>query len=392
VVLVLAPAAASQVAADPSVAALAKALREPGLSRARTAAVVIDLSDRRRIYAQNPDKPLAPASNEKLAVALAALHELGAGFRIETVVLGRGARQGAVWKGDVILKGYGDPSLHTDDLRALAASLEELGIEEIDGRVLGDETYFDDRRTAPGWKPSFYKLECPPLSALVVDRAVLDGRTRDEPALAAARSFTRTLERAGIEVAGKAGKGSAGNATLVLARVYSPPIRKLVDHMNSDSDNFVAEMLLKQLGARELADGSTAAGARIVRRVLATRGVPLAGVVIMDGSGLSRLDRLTASALAALLMSGWNDPAISRAFRASLAVAGVNGTLEDRMTDGPAHRVVRAKTGTTNEASALAGYVGSGYVFAILMNGDPIPYWAARTAQDRFAQLLARSL
>jgi D-alanyl-D-alanine carboxypeptidase/D-alanyl-D-alanine-endopeptidase (penicillin-binding protein 4) len=112
----------------------------------------------------------------------------------------------------------------------------------------------------------------------------------------------------------------------------------------------------------------------------------------VDGSGLSRLDRLTASALAALLISGWNDPAIGRPFRASLAVAGVNGTLEDRMTDGPAHGVVRAKTGTTNEASALAGYVGSGYVFAILMNGAPIPYWAARTAQDRFAQLLARSL
>jgi D-alanyl-D-alanine carboxypeptidase/D-alanyl-D-alanine-endopeptidase (penicillin-binding protein 4) len=126
--------------------------------------------------------------------------------------------------------------------------------------------------------------------------------------------------------------------------------------------------------------------------VLAERGVPLAGVRIVDGSGLSRLDRLTARALAALLVVAWRDPALRGPFVASLAVAGVNGTLEDRMTRGPARGVVRAKTGTTDRASALAGYVGAAYVFAILMNGDPIPYWSARTAQDRFAQVLARAL
>jgi D-alanyl-D-alanine carboxypeptidase len=62
------------------------------------------------------------------------------------------------------------------------------------------------------------------------------------------------------------------------------------------------------------------------------------------------------------------------------------------MTRGPARGVVRAKTGTTDRASALAGYAGSGYGFAILMNGNPVPYWSARAAQDRFAQRLARAL
>jgi D-alanyl-D-alanine carboxypeptidase/D-alanyl-D-alanine-endopeptidase (penicillin-binding protein 4) len=91
-------------------------------------------------------------------------------------------------------------------------------------------------------------------------------------------------------------------------------------------------------------------------------------------------------------VSAWRDPALGGPFRASLAIAGVNGTLADRMRTGPARGVVRAKTGTTGIASALAGYVGGGYVFAVLMNGNPIPYSSARAAQDRFAQLLAGSL
>jgi D-alanyl-D-alanine carboxypeptidase/D-alanyl-D-alanine-endopeptidase (penicillin-binding protein 4) len=204
--------------------------------------------------------------------------------------------------------------------------------------------------------------------------------------------FTRALEQGGIDVAGRAGLGSARPGAATLARVASPTVSQLVDHMNTESDNFVAEMLLKQLGARAGTGGTTAAGAVVVRRVLAERGVPLAGVRIADGSGLSRLDRLTAKALAALLLSAWNDPRLRGPFVASLAVAGVNGTLENRMTRGPARGIVRAKTGTTDLSSALAGYAGSGYAFAILMNGNPVPYWSARVAQDRFAQILARAL
>jgi D-alanyl-D-alanine carboxypeptidase/D-alanyl-D-alanine-endopeptidase (penicillin-binding protein 4) len=193
-------------------------------------------------------------------------------------------------------------------------------------------------------------------------------------------------------VAGKPGRGVAGSDAVTLAVVRSPAVARLVDVMNTESDNFVAEMLLKQIGARVRGAGTTAAGAAVVRAELAERGVPLAGVRIVDGSGLSRLDRLTARALGALLRSAWQDPSVKRPFVASLPVAGVNGTLADRMQTGPAHRVVRAKTGTTSRASALAGYAGSGYLFAVLVNGNPVSYWSARAAQDRFAQVLARAL
>jgi D-alanyl-D-alanine carboxypeptidase/D-alanyl-D-alanine-endopeptidase (penicillin-binding protein 4) len=162
--------------------------------------------------------------------------------------------------------------------------------------------------------------------------------------------------------------------------------------MNKMSDNFTAEMLMKHLGAQFRDQGTTAAGATVVRAELKSRGVPLAGVRLADGSGLSLLGRLTARAVGRLLVSAWGDPAVRPALVASLPIAGVDGTLEDRMRTGPARRRVRAKTGTTATASSLSGYVGTRYVFSILQNGHPIAWLSARKAQDRFARVLARAL
>jgi D-alanyl-D-alanine carboxypeptidase/D-alanyl-D-alanine-endopeptidase (penicillin-binding protein 4) len=115
----------------------------------------------------------------------------------------------------------------------------------------------------------------------------------------------------------------------------------------------------------------------------------MTGVRIVDGSGLSRSDRITPRALAALLVGAWTDADLHDVLWDALPVAGVNGTLEDRMRRFPARGVVRAKTGTTNVASALSGYVRDRYAFAIVQNGHPISTWWARIAQDRFAQALA---
>jgi D-alanyl-D-alanine carboxypeptidase/D-alanyl-D-alanine-endopeptidase (penicillin-binding protein 4) len=148
-------------------------------------------------------------------------------------------------------------------------------------------------------------------------------------------------------------------------------------------------MLLKELGAMQLGQGTSAAGAAVVMQELADAGVPTAGVRIVDGSGLSQLDRLTANAITALLRAAWSNPDVWPILRAALPVAGVNGTLADRMRTGPAHGTVLAKTGTTSEASALSGFVRGRYVFSILENGNPVSSWWARLAQDRFAQVLA---
>ena len=157
--------------------------------------------------------------------------------------------------------------------------------------------------------------------------------------------------------------------------------------MNRESDNFYAEMLLKQLAAAAGKPGTSAGGAGIVVAAMREAGIPVAGVRIVDGSGLSSLDRLTAAALVGVLREGAADPVIGRAFLDSLAVPGSGGTLSDRL---PALRgVVKGKTGTTNLACTLSGLIGRQIAFAVLEAGHPVSSWAARAAQDRFVTILA---
>ncbi|MDQ3823181.1 MAG: D-alanyl-D-alanine carboxypeptidase/D-alanyl-D-alanine-endopeptidase, partial [Actinomycetota bacterium] len=362
----------------------------PHVSPARSAALALDLTSGEIVYARNAGRSLAPASTAKLPLTYALLTTLGPSFRIQTEVVGRGEQRGAVWHGDLVLIGRGDPSLSRADLALLARTVRAKGIARVTGSVVGDESWFDARRTAPGWRASFYIRQSPPLSALVVDRGRYRGVVSRSPALAAAVVFREELRRAGVP-AGRATTGRAGPYGLPLAAVASPTLASLVRYMDRESDNFTAELLLKELGAVVAGEGTTTAGARVVTRELAASAVPLDGVRIVDGSGLSTLNRLTVAALVAMLEAAWADPTLRRPLLDALPVAGVNGTLEDRMRRPPARGQVLAKTGTTREASALAGYVRGRYVFAILQNGNPVSSWWARVAQDRFATVLAAS-
>ena len=383
--LVVSPAGAGD---SPLAKRLERALAVPHVSQARTAALAFDLQTGEALYTEHDGLPLAPASNEKLAIAYAALVTLGENFQIETDVLGRGTQDGTTWRGNLLLVGHGDPTLSTAGLLALARQVRAFGIRHVTGGVFGDESYFDARRTGAGWKSWFYVNECPPLSALTVDRGRYYGRTARQPALAAALLFRNALRQVGVSVGGT-GLGKARDSDSVLATVQSPPLSQIVAWMGRVSDNFTAEMLLKQIGAESGQPGTAAGGAAIVRSTLVDAGVPIAGVRLVDGSGLSSLDRLTARALAGILRAAWADPDVRPYFTSALPIAGISGTLHDRMRTPPARGNVQAKTGTTSLASALSGYVRKRYVFSVLQNGSPVSTYWARKAQDRFATLLA---
>jgi len=370
---------------------LDRALHSPAVSYAASGAEVVDLDTGQVVYAHNASIGLRPASNEKLTVTYAALTALGPAFRIETDVLGEGAQDGSVWRGNVVLKGYGDPMLSSADLAALARQVRGDGIATVTGRVVGDETWFDTRRTAPGWKAEFYLNESPPLSALIVDRGIVHGRTSRDPALSAAQLFAKALARAGVRVAHPAALGTADDHAVALGSVDSPPLESIVHSMDRVSDNFTAEMLTKELGAVQLGEGTTAAGLRVVYAQLASAGIPLAGVRLADGSGLSLLDRLTPAAIVALLRTMWGDPDLKPELEAALPTAGRTGTLEDRMRGTAAAGVVHAKTGTTDNSTALSGFAGDRYVFSVIVNGDPVSWIGSRAAEDRFAVDLAAS-
>jgi D-alanyl-D-alanine carboxypeptidase/D-alanyl-D-alanine-endopeptidase (penicillin-binding protein 4) len=381
---------ASTRAAPPQLSqVLGKALAARDIDPRRTAALAVDLETGQVVFATNTDRSLLPASAEKLPVAFAALHVLGPEYRFRTDVVGRGVRSGRVWDGNLVLVGLGDPTLGLDDLSGLARQVARLGIRRVEGRLLGDESHFDARRDGPGWKPSFVGIESRPLSALSVRGIAL--RTADGSASATVKAFAVALARQGIVVTGRRRAALEDTDATVLARDVSEPMRTIVRHMNRDSDNFVAEMVLKELGSTVTRRGSTAAGAFVVREALAAAEIPLDGVRIADGSGLSALDRLTARALVAILHTGATDPSIRDAFVTSLAVAGISGTMKNRLVRRPTKSRVIAKTGTTLRASALAGFIRRRYVFAVIQNGSPVPYWSARAAQDRFVTVLARA-
>src|SRR5213076_101036 len=127
---------------------LERALHVPHVSLGSTGAVAVDLATGETLYSRNGSLSLLPASNEKLTVTYAALTALGPEFRIETDVLQDDA-------GNVYPKGYGDPTLSSAQLTVLARRVRAAGVTQIAGSVLADESWFDSRRTAIGWKAQF---------------------------------------------------------------------------------------------------------------------------------------------------------------------------------------------------------------------------------------------
>ncbi len=263
----------------------------------------------------------------------------------------------------------------------------------ISGRVVADDGYFDAARNVANWRPSMTAY-CGPLSALTLNESFSsDGGYVADPALAAANALTKQLRAAGVRVAHAPARGVAPITATLAYTELSARLSSVLAAMNKPSDNFLAEELLKGLGAGLGDGGTTIAGAEVAKRFLQGIGVS-AGFRIRDGSGLSYQDKLTARTVLRILGAMARRPDFG-AFRRSLAVAGVDGTLKNRMRGTAAAGNVRAKTGTLNAASSLSGYVttanGHTLSFSLLMNGSPVPIDRAHAAQDAVAVLLARS-
>ncbi len=358
---------------------------------------------------------LVPASLMKVATATAALEVMSPDEVYSTQVFVRtDALQsvtGGVLSGDLYLRGGGDPVLSTPryvnrysgsrahtDITKLAdrvfAFLSAHGVTRIEGGLVGDDSWYPDRERdysqellseGPVWKSSFVTFNnSGPLSALLVNSGYSSysgspsqrGNARAaDPARHAAAVFDDLLEARGMVITRRptaAGSPAARERTL-LGAVESPPLGEILARMLSYSDNTIAEMLLKEIGRRTGGSdrASAAAGAQaILRQKLG----PLAdGLVITDGSGLSSHNRLTCAAVAEMLrLAGPGSPLVE-----GLSVAGEVGSLRNcAPVPSPAGNdglnVVRAKTGTLNDVSALAGAAvapnGEIVTFAMIVN------------------------
>jgi D-alanyl-D-alanine carboxypeptidase/D-alanyl-D-alanine-endopeptidase (penicillin-binding protein 4) len=329
-----------------------------------------------------------PASVQKLVTTAAALDRLGPDARFETAVLADGPIAEGVLQGDLYLRGTGDPSFGTPALRRLAERVGETGLEQVEGRVYGDESFFDRRRGGSGFGISPY---VGPLSALAFNRGSMLPLARGwqtDPPLFTAERMRVLLRSKRVDVDRRGRPGRTPADATALASVESPPLDALVRHTNHVSDNYYAEMLLKGLGARSGTAGSTAAGAGIAARFGRELGFRAR---VADGSGLSRANSISPRDVGRLLVEAQEEPWFDSFYR-SLPLAGKSGTLDKRMRGTPASGRCRAKTGTLSGVSALAGYCktrsGKRTAFAVLMNG--VNVWTARRIQDRIAAELAR--
>lgn len=371
---------ASALGRERLVAKTAAAMEKAG---PRSGALVRDLTTGEVIFELRAASDRIPASVEKLYTTAAALHRIGPGTRLNTDVVTGGLpdAEGRL-EGDLVIRGGGDPTLGASDIATLAGRVSSSGITSVAGSVVGDESRFDTRRGATGWGYSPWLGGS--IGALAVSRGWGDGG----PGISAARSFARALRARGVRVSGRTRTGTAPEGARRLARVSSPTIAELSRLINAPSDNFMAEVLLKELGARFGAAGTTRAGARVAIGVAAGFG---ARPRIADGSGLSRSNATSPREVMALI-TGMRRTPEGRAFERSLAIAGQTGTLASRMRGTRAAGNCRAKTGTLSDVSTLAGICrsasGHTIAFALLMNS--VSPARGRVLQDSIARSLAR--
>ena len=372
----------------------------------------------RSVYARAADELLTPASVEKLLTAVAAIEVLGADARLRTTVVAAAGPDGGVVAGDLWLVGGGDALLSTADyprrfrfqpqavtsVEALADAVVAAGITRVEGRLLGDESRYDTERYIDAWPARFFEQDqTGPMSALSVNDGWLtyppqwDVRVPDEvpapdPAAHAAGVLTELLRARGVTVVGGAGSATAPPDAVEVAAVESVPMDEYVAHVLRMSDSHAAELLLKEIAVGAGRPGTSADGAAVVAEVVGGLGLPSPAPVVVDGSGLASENHVSCGYVRSLLDRLGPDAVPFE----GLPVAGQTGTLSIRFLDSPATGRLRAKTGTLNQVTALAGFLdtipGTTLTFSFMVNLPPslLVDEEELRIQDELAAALAR--
>ena len=420
-----------------------RAVKRQCVRPGRLGLYIRSVSTAQTLYSHNAATKRIPASNVKLFTAAAALARLGPDYRFATDFYAKGKVRGGVLRGDLYLKGYGDPLFVHERMRDFVRRLKLRGVRRIEGDLVADDTFFDEEKHGRGWrvgrsirpylaphgalslnfgsanvlvapgdgigKPAMANLE-PPSRALRLQARVKTsrrslkirlGRRRSkgkdvvqisglfparnrmelyrvpvtDPTAFTAGAVAAEMERQGIALKGGIRRAATPPDAKLLARNLSPPLSEVVSGLNKFSNNFVAEQVLKTMGAETHgAPGTAEKGLRVVRDFLISTGVSAKEIALADGSGLSRMNRSSPRALAVLLEAAHNDFRLRPEFMASLAIFGVDGTVRKRRRRGVDSRRVRVKTGVLNGVRAFSGYAAAGngeiLAFSILMNGN----------------------
>ena len=217
-----------------------------------------------------------------------------------------------------------------------------------------------------------------------------------QPDMVFGAALGTALQRAGIPFNGRVMRAGDWHGNAVqwtpVASVGSPPLLSILGVMLKNSDNFIAEMLIRTMGYKYGAGGTTADGARTITDTLAQAGVTAPGTLsVYDGSGLSRSNRLTPRVLLQVFRSFYNSY-LGPGLRAALAEPGQKGTMKKRLTGTGAEGAVWAKTGALRGVCALSGYFkrknGHTGAFVMIMNGYSVHSNAIRSIQDKLVLIM----
>ncbi len=341
--------------------------------------LVYDLTAHQVVYQKNERQRMRPASVMKLITSITALDMLGGDYQYHTGICYRGHLEGDTLVGDLYFVGGFDPTITRDDLRMMADTISRYGIHRIDGMLVSDLTMKDTLSYGSGW---CWDDDNDRLTPLLVDK-------KDQ----FMSIMMQEMRARGIQLSVTLARGRLPQGCTEIYR-YNSSIDKVLLRMMKQSDNLYAESMFYQVAkgnSPRTATASDASGA--VKRLAMRLGLDPINYTIADGSGLSLYNYVSAEMIVALLRHAYQNREIFDHLYPSLPIAGVDGTLEKRMTKGKAFGNVHAKTGTVSGVSTLAGYCqasnGHTLCFAILNQGL-IKASDGREYQDRICEALCR--
>ena len=369
---------ASVAAQDSLRGRLDSLLCDPMFETSQVGLMVYDLTADSALFTYNHRQLMRPASCMKLVTAITALDQLGANYDYQTRIYMTGNVNDSTLEGNIYCVGGFDPTLTIDDVAVLANCVSRLGIDSIHGLIVADRTMKEVLDYGEGW---CWDDENPMLNALSIGRKYNFLET-----------FAEEVARAGINLERVQLTEGRVPQNAQLIATFRHNISQILDRMMKKSDNFYAESMFYQTAASARKGLARARDARdITKRLIARLGLGDNPYKIADGSGLSLYNYVSTELLCTLLRHAWRSPSIQDALLPSLPIAGVDGTLKDRMKKTSAQGNVRAKTGTVTGISSLAGYCtaanGHQLCFAIINQGI-MRAAAGKAFQDRVCKVL----
>ena len=332
-------------------------VKASGIKPESVAVMITDLSDNNVIGSHNISTPLIPASIMKSVTTAALLNKVGPNYRYHTGIFIDGPLDMGILRGNLVIVGACDPSVNSmsepygqNIIEEITDALRLAGINKIEGKIIIDESEFAGSPRPDSWMAAdFRESYGTGIHAFNFENNARGGRSVENPSSVFISRLKSALAKEMISIDEK--DLGIGKRTQIFDHV-SPPIDEIMRSCMMRSDNMFAEAMLRTYGKLEGKDGSTPSAANREYAFWVERKMPMEGVEIIDGSGLSRQNRVTAEFMNGILTQMSGDATYASFF----PLAGQEGTLKKFLAETPLDSYIAMKTGSMKGIQCYAGY------------------------------------